>query len=163
VLLALTICFACKAQIMSPYLAGQNGNFKIFYPYGFYTGNVINGFANGLGSFYWNDGSIFHGNFYGGNQSGPGVLISRVYGYVTGCWINGTYAGACQFGVVNPYINPTTVQNVVNNLQANIPASNPNNPNVTYNSYDPDGYRVVQVSPNTQMGQSMLGAYNTPH
>ncbi len=138
------------AQIFSPQLAGANGIFIIYYPYGYYQGYVINGVANGGGTFYWRDGTFFRESFSKCFYHGPGVIISPHYGYVAGCWSNGVFAGPCQ-NVPNPYTNVNTLQQTVAQVQQERPA------NDDYQAVSPEGYRITRIDPNTQMGQSLLG------
>lgn len=151
--LVFTIATNSNSQIYSPNLAGYVGNGTIFYPNGYYQGGVYNGFANGTGRFYWYDGSFFSGNFYGGFYNGPGVMVSRFYGYISGCWNGGVFIGNC-FNVYNPYTNDIAVQNEIKKVQRTLP----NDERVT--SYDPDGYKITRVDPNTQMGKTLLGRSN---
>jgi len=149
----LVIALKSKAQIYSPSLAGFAGPSTIFYPNGYYQGGVYNGFANGSGTFYWYDGSFFSGNFYGGFYNGPGVMVSRFYGYVSGCWSGGVFIGNC-VNVYNPYNNNNKVQSEITRVQQSLP----NDQRVK--SYDPDGYAITRVDPNTQMGKTLLGRSN---
>lgn len=144
-----------KAQVYSPGYAGYVGLGTIFYPYGYYQGGVYNGFANGTGTFYWADGSFFYGSFNAGFQNGAGVLVSRFYGYVSGCWSIGNYVGVCQ-NIYNPYSNQSTVQDLVVKVQRDKPANTTTN---NYRPYDPDGYKVTQIDPYTEMGRAVLGKY----
>lgn len=153
ILIILSIVTKTNAQIYSPNLAGYAGLGTIFYPNGFYQGGVYNGFANGSGTFYWYDGSFFSGNFYGGFYNGPGIMVSRLYGYITGCWNSGIFMGNC-VNVYNPYINNNAVENEVTRVQQTLP----NDQRIT--SYDPDGYKITKVDPNTQMGKTLLGREN---
>ena len=141
-----------NAQVFSRQLAGLNGFYNIFYPYGYYQGQVVNGVANGTGTFYFKDGSFYYGNFYQGWWDGPGVVVSRRYGYVSGCFSRGQYMGICQ-NVFNPYNNNNAVQNVVTRVQDEKPNNN------QYVAYDPDGYTITKVDANTEMGKTLLGSY----
>jgi hypothetical protein len=144
-----------NAQVYSPGYAGYVGNGIIYYPNGYYQGGIYNGYANGTGTYYWSDGSFFYGSFSAGFQNGAGVLMSRYYGYVSGCWYAGSFVGACQ-NTYNPYNNQNTVQNLVTQVQREKPANTPTN---NYQAYDPDGYKVTQIDPNTEMGKTVLGKY----
>jgi len=152
ILLTAMTVFKSNAQVYSPQLAGMTGFYNIFYPYGYYQGQVYNGVANGTGTFYFNDGSFYYGNFYQGFWDGPGVLVSRMYGYVSGCFSRGMYMGMCQ-NVVNPYQNNSQVEQLVTKVQEEKPD------NQNYQAYDPDGYKITKVDANTQMGKTLLGKY----
>ncbi|MBF4473053.1 hypothetical protein [Flavobacterium sp. HJJ] len=143
-----------NGQIYSQGYAGYAGLGIIYYPNGYYQGQVYNGYANGTGTFYWADGSFYYGSFNAGFYNGAGVLMSRYYGYISGCWYGGAFMGACQ-NVYNPY-NQSKVENLVSQVQQDKPANTTTN---NYQSYDPDGYMVTQIDPNTQMGKTVLGKY----
>ncbi len=148
----ITITFSLKAkcQIYSPNLIGYAGIGTIFYPNGFYQGEVYNGFANGRGTFYWYDGSFFSGTFYAGLYNGAGVLVSRFYGYINGCWSNGIFVGNC-VNIYNPYISNNAVESEIRRVQQSLPDDS------RITSHDPDGYTITRVDANTQMGQTLLG------
>lgn len=148
------IVFSSKAQIYSMGYTGFSGVGIIYYPYGYYQGQIYNGFANGTGTFYWTDGSFYYGGFTGGFYNGAGVLVTRLYGYISGCWFNGSFAGMCQ-STYNPY-SQNTVENLVTQVQQNKPQ---NTTSSQYQSYDPDGYKVTKIDPNTEMGTTLLGSY----
>ncbi len=149
-----TLFFFSKSsgQVYSPQLAGYNGVTNIYYPYGYYQGNVYNGVANGTGAFYFSDGSFYYGNFREGWWDGPGVIVSRVNGYISGCFRRGKYMGDCQ-NVSNPYQNNNQVERLVKKVQE----EKPNNQH--YKKYDPGKYKVTKVDPTTPMGRSVLGKY----
>lgn len=92
----LGFCSTLDAQVYSPQLVGHYGIRIIYYPYGYYQGNVSNGVANGVGTFYFRDGSFYHGGFMNGWWNGQGVIVSPFYGYLSGCWSGGVYIGQCQ-------------------------------------------------------------------
>ncbi len=147
-ILAFTLLtFATHAQVFAPNLVGFSGYATIFYPYGHYQGNVYNGVANGLGIFYFRDGTFFRGNFSAGFWNGEGILVSPIYGYLTGYWARGTYTGACQ----NAY-SETDVEDLVMNVQDNMPAAQDH-------AVSPEGYRIKKIDPDTQMGKTVLGRY----
>ena len=102
-----------KAQIYSPYYSGYVGTGVIYYPFGYYQGQIYNGYANGEGYFVMNDGSIYYGNYYSGMCNGPGVFISKYYGYVSGCWNMGNFVGNC-YQQPNPYNNREVVSEIIN-------------------------------------------------
>jgi hypothetical protein len=106
-----------QAQVYSPQLAGHFGNRIIYYPYGYYQGQVSNGIAHGRGTFYFRDGSFYHGNFANGWWDGRGVLVSPYYGYLTGCWRQGQYNGNCN----NSYSNERQIERVIQNVQDEFP------------------------------------------
>jgi hypothetical protein len=152
IIITLMTIFSSKAQVYSPQLAGFYGVSNIWYPYGFYQGQIYNGVAHGQGTFYFNDGSFYYGSFYNGFWDGAGVLVSRAYGYVSGCFSQGVFLGACQ-NTYNPYNTNTSVQNVVEKVYEEMPD------NEDYTAYDPDGYTITKVDPNTEMGKALLGKY----
>lgn len=153
----LVICFLTttligQGQIFSPQLQGTAGVFDIYYPYGFYRGNVYNGYANGEGFFYWNDGTVFRGNYMMGIANGQGILITY-QGYITGCWNSGTYVGQCQAPTMYSY---NTVMPTLQNVRNNIPQNNPSN---SYQPISTNQYTVTQIDPNTEMGRRALGRH----
>lgn len=150
-LFAVVLFSNVKAQIFSPNLIGQQGVFVIYYPYGYYQGNVYNGYANGLGTFYWTDGTIFNGYFYNGVRNGQGIIVTR-YGYLSGCWGNGNYMGACQ---APPMYNQNSVPSIVRNVQNNRPTQSSTN----YPAISPTNYTVTEIDPSTEMGASVLAGY----
>ena len=139
-----------SAQVWSPQLAGHYGERIIYYNYGYYQGNVTNGVANGLGTFYYRDGSFFRGNFVNGWWHGEGMLVSPYYGYLTGCWSAGNYVGNCQ----NTYCTSNRVRQEIQYVQR----EKPNNNN--YSNVSPEGYNIKRIEPETQMGKVMLGRYS---
>lgn len=152
VFITISVIMGAKGQIYSAQLRFFNGVGNIYYPNGFYQGGIIQGVANGTGVFYFVDGSFIYGNFINGIQNGPGVIVSR-YGYISGCWSNGTFVGQCQ-DVQNPYNNNQKVQQIVTDVQSKKPDDN------RYTSVDPDGYRITRIDPDTQLGHSILGNYH---
>jgi len=150
VIIVLAFNVKLPAQIYSPNLLSYVGQGTIFYPNGFYQGGIYGGYANGVGTFYWRDGSFFSGNFQGGYYNGPGLFVSRLYGYVTGCWSRGIFIGPCN-GIYNPYNDNTRVQQEINNVQSSLP----NDQRVV--SHDPDGYTIRKIDANSQVGQKLLG------
>jgi hypothetical protein len=155
ILCAAMITVKVKGQVMSPQLAYFNGIGSIFYPYGYYQGGIIQGVANGDGVFYYGNGVIFRGNFTNGLPNGPGLIIVPYRGYVTGCWYNGQYVGQCQ-QTSNPFTDDDTVSSTVDDVQSKQPQ------NDTYATVAKNNYRITQIDPNTELGQSMLGSY-TPN
>jgi hypothetical protein len=156
--LLFTLFFAqmTYAQVWSPQLAGHYGERTIYYNYGYYYGNVANGVANGLGTFYYSDGSFFYGNFSNGWWHGEGVLMSPAYGYLTGCWQYGTYTGECSYR--NLYDDIAELLDYVSDEQDEVPTpSNSNNNN--YSNVSPEGYKIKRIDPGTQMGKTLLGRY----
>ena len=101
VFLAIISLGSANAQIWSAQLRGQNGFATIIgslnysgVPLSIYKGNVVNGVANGYGTWYFINGEIFTGHFYNGWPDGAGVYFSY-YGILKGCWSNGNYVGNC--------------------------------------------------------------------
>jgi len=141
-----------NAQVYSPQLAGLNGYYNIFYPYGYYQGQVMNGWANGTGTFYFNDGSFYYGNFYQGWWDGPGVVVSRTFGYVSGCFSMGQYVGVCQ-SVFNPYNDNNSIKNLVTKVQVEKPDD------AQAEDLDLNDYIITKVDANTDMGKTLLGNY----
>lgn len=139
-----------KSQIYAPGYAGYVGMGTIYYPNGVYQGGVYNGFANGNGVFYWADGSFFSGQFSAGFYNGPGLLVSRLYGYVTGCWSGGVFVGQC-VGVYNPYQTQQAVRSEVQNVQSSLPQDS------RVVSRDPDNYSITELNVNSQQAQQLLG------
>lgn len=63
---------------------------RLNYNNGYYIGQVTNGRANGMGTFYWNDGSKFEGIWENGIIHGNGLLtFSNNQGVYVGYWENG--------------------------------------------------------------------------
>ncbi len=141
-----------SAQVFSPQLAGFYGIGTIYYPNGYYQGNVSNGVANGSGTFYYRDGSFFRGSFSNGWWHGKGVIVSPYYGYVAGCWSNGVYTGQCQS--YNRYEEYDEVEDVINEVQYEKPDDS------RYTSISPEGYKVKRIDADTQMGRKLLGRYS---
>ena len=142
---------SAKAQIYSPQLAGYYGFGTVMYNYGYYQGNLVNGVAHGNGTFYFRDGTIFEGSFSNGWRNGPGVLANPRNGYVSGCWSNGQYLGACGG---NRYDNDRSVRRVVDDAYDDF------NEDARFVATSPEGYEIEQGDPNTQMGQQLLGRYS---
>ncbi len=140
-----------NAQVYSPQLVGHFGPRIIYYPYGYYQGNVNNGIAHGLGTFYFSDGSFYRGNFLNGWWHGEGVIVSPYQGYLAGCWSKGQYVGNCSAN--NQFNNSNRVQEIVSDIQS----EKPNNKN--YADVSPEGYKIKRIDPNTKMGKSLLGKY----
>lgn len=141
-----------NAQIFSPYYSGQNTYGIIYYPYGYYQGQIYNGYANGMGYFVMMDGSIYYGMYSQGWCNGPGVFISRYYGYVTGCWNMGNFVGQCYGG--NPY-SKEEVEEVIDEVAENQPSSDDEGDEVP--QVEPHNYKVKEVDPNTPLGGQILG------
>jgi hypothetical protein len=145
-----------NAQIFStnPYYTGSA---TLYFGTGVFYGYLINGKAEGNGTYYFYDGSFFQGNYIQGFQNGPGVAISRFYGAVSGCWNGGVYIGPCQNGY-NPYNTQQAVQNVVYNVQqAIVPAINQNPQTSTpLQTYNPTAYNVTQVTSDSNLGKKIL-------
>jgi hypothetical protein len=141
-----------KAQIYSPQLQGYNGFGTVFYPNGYYQGNLSNGFAHGVGTFYFRDGTIFQGNFFNGWRNGPGVIANPVHGFISGCWSNGQFIGNC-VQVVNPYVTSQSVRKVVNDAVENF------SDDADFVAYSPEGYEIERIDPNSELGGKLLGNY----
>ncbi len=63
---------------------------RLNYANGYYIGQVLNGKAHGMGTYYWNDGSKFEGNWVNGVIHGNGLLTySNNQGVYVGYWDNG--------------------------------------------------------------------------
>jgi hypothetical protein len=152
-IVAIAFTWTAKSQIFSPELAGYNGFGYVHYPNGYYQGNLINGVANGTGTYYHFDGSFYHGNFFRGFWDGPGVLVTRQTGYVSGCFSQGFFVGQC-IDAFNPYQNIEQVQSIVSDVNNQIPD------NESYDELDLSDYNITQVSSTTQMGGGMLGGGN---
>jgi hypothetical protein len=91
-----------NAQIWSAQLAGYSGYGTIWgqpnaygKPLSIYQGDVINGVANGYGTWYFINGDIFLGTFSNGLPDGPGIYYRYGGGCLQGCWRYGNYAGPC--------------------------------------------------------------------
>lgn len=150
--LLLTLSIAASAQIYSPQLLGYNGFGNVFYPYGYYQGSLVNGVAHGIGTFYFRDGTVFQGNFINGWRNGPGVIVNPRYGYVSGCWSNGQYAGNCGQSS-NPYSSNQDVRRVV--TEANRQFSE----DADFVATSPEGYEIQRIDPSSQLGRQLLGSY----
>ncbi|MFN5318978.1 MAG: hypothetical protein ACK5CY_09060 [Bacteroidia bacterium] len=138
-----------NAQIYSASYFGTSGVGIIYYPNGYYYGEIYNGFANGQGVCYWSDGSFYYGGFYSGYCNGAGVLVSK-YGYISGCWYNGSFIGNCPNGT--PY-NQSQVENIVFQVQDDRPEETRDE----YPGVPPEKYKITKIDPNTQMGRQLLG------
>ncbi len=108
--------------------------------------------ANGVGTFYFRDGSFYHGNFSNGWWHGKGVIVSPYYGYLSGCWSNGVYSGTCRS--YNRYDNYEEVEETISEVQYN----RPNDPK--YTAISPEGYEIKRIDADTQMGKKLLGRYS---
>ncbi len=139
-----------EAQIFSYDYLNYVGPGTIYYPgYGVYYGEIYNGAAHGNGTFYYYaDGSFYYGNYYNGLCDGPGVFVSS-YGYLSGCFAGGYYMGEC-IDVYDPYQNSAKVQDVIEEVSYEISE-------VDEVEIDPDGYEVIQIDPNTEIGTQMFG------
>jgi hypothetical protein len=150
--------YKAKAQVYgpNPYYTGFT---TLYFPTGIFYGYVINGRAEGIGTYYTYDGSFFQGNFSMGFQNGPGVAFLRAYGYVVGCWNGGQYIGICYNGQ-NPYNSPQAVQNVVYNVQQSVVPQINQNPQTTtpVPSYNPTAYNVTQIDNTTQLGKQIISS-----
>lgn len=151
--LLLTFSIDASAQIYSPQLIGYNGFGNVFYNYGYYQGNLVNGVAHGLGTFYFRDGTVFQGNFYNGWRNGPGVIANPIYGYVSGCWTNGQFVGNCVQNP-NPYNSNQDVRRVV--AEANRQFSD----EADFVAVSPEGYEIQRIDPSSQLGRQLLGNYS---
>lgn len=145
---------ACKSQIYSPNLFRYYGIGTIFYPYvGYYQGWVANGIAHGEGTFYYADGTIFHGIFSNGWRNGPGVVANPYYGYIAGCWTQGIFTGDCQ--------KARSLYDSRQNMRQVISEANNNFSNeADFVSTSPEGYEIERIEPNSQLGQQLLGKYS---
>lgn len=154
ILILFISCFATKvdAQVYSPQLQGHFGIRIIYYPYGYYQGNVTNGVANGLGTFYFKDGSFFQGNFSNGWWHGEGVIVTPYNGYLTGCWAMGNYIGNCPNN--NSYNNDNRIETIISDVQDERPDDN------RYTAVSPEGYKITRIEPGTKMGRTLLGNYS---
>ena len=150
----LFISVTVKSQVYSPQLAGTQGNFNIYYPYGFYFGQTSNGYANGEGYFYWQDGTIFHGYYLNGIANGPGMLISR-YGTVFGCWSYGNYMGQCQ---TQQMYSVNSIVPTLRTVQSNINNTSPQS-QTQYSPIAINNYNVTDVDPSTKMGRQIVGSH----
>ena len=150
--------FKSSAQVYGPN-PFYSGIALLYFPNGVFQGYVLNGRAEGLGTYYMYDGSIFQGNFSMGFQNGPGVAISKIYGYVAGCWNGGNFIGPCQ-NSYNPYLNQQTVQNVVYDVKQNVVNQINQNPQTTtpLPSFNPTDYTVTQLADNSQLGKQVASS-----
>lgn len=151
-LLFLGIITQVNAQVYSPQLVGHFGTRIIYYPNGYYQGNVSNGVANGIGTFYFRDGSFFHGSFSNGWWHGKGVIVSPYYGYMAGCWSNGVYVGQCPS--YNRYDDYEEVEEIISDIQYERPKDS------RYTAVSPEGYKIKRIDSDTQMGRKLLGRYS---
>ena len=152
------ICNSAKAQIYSPHLANYNGVGTIFYSYGYYQGQVQYGVAHGGGFFYWFDGSFFKGNFNNGLSNGPGLLVSRQYGYVAGCWSQGMYQGFCY--QAQTFQNPSAVRSAVRQVSTAVRSQQRKADSDDIVAFNVDDYKISEVDGDTQLGQELLGSYD---
>lgn len=83
-----------NCQIFDSKLSNYSGFAEMFFSFGNYDGNVLYGFAHGLGTLEYFDGAIYQGYFFKGERHGPGVLISP-WGTLKGCWFKGKFIGLC--------------------------------------------------------------------
>lgn len=141
----------------SPYYTGFA---TLYFPTGVFYGYVVNGRAEGLGTYYTVDGSIFQGIFSAGFQNGPGVALLRSSGYVVGCWNGGVYVGQCQQNIANPYNSPQAVRDVVYNVQQSVVPQINQNPQTStpVPTYNPTAYNVTQINENTTLGKQILSS-----
>ena len=152
VIFTFALFFKVDAQVYSPQLVGHNGVRIIYYPNGYYQGNVSNGVANGTGTYYFRDGSFFRGNFSNGWWHGEGVIVTPYNGYLAGCWSNGNYIGNCPNK--NYYNNNRRVESIISDVQDERPNDN------RYTAVSPEGYKIKRIDPETQMGRTLLGNYS---
>jgi hypothetical protein len=141
-----------NAQVFSPQLVGHYGTGFIYYSYGYYHGNVSNGIAHGVGTFYFSDGSFYYGGFAHGFWHGEGVIVSPYHGYLTGCWSSGNYTGQCSTS--SKYNSQRNVERVVYDV------SSKRSDDSRYTSISPEGYTIKRIDSDTQMGRRLLGQYS---
>lgn len=140
------------SQVFAPNLQGWSGYNVIFYPFGYYQGSIVNGFAHGNGVFYYADGSFYSGNFFNGFFDGPGMFASPRYGYVAGCFSQGVYTGMC-INIPNPYQSVQQVKNTISQVQASRPTPTSTDVNAgKYKAVNVDDYKIIQVSSTDQLG-----------
>lgn len=170
-----------RAQVYAPGLSGQYGIRIITYPDCYYLGEVKNGIADGIGTFYYNDGSFYRGGYKNGLREGQGFLISPQYGYIVGCWSRDNYIGEC-YHSINPYASIPRIRREVQSVQTDRSITTRSNPyasiprfrreaqtvqtdrsistnNNDYTNVSPEGYNIIQIDPQTQMGRQLLGSY----
>jgi hypothetical protein len=139
-----------QAQIWSRDLRGQYGFRTITYAYGYYEGYVNDGYADGEGTFYYRDGTIFHGNYYDGYRDGKGVLVSPEDGYLVGYWEDGTYVG-CSCRHNQSDYDEDAVENIVYQQRKKSESTT---------QTSPEGYKIKKIEPESRMGKTVLGRYN---
>ncbi len=152
------LSFKVNAQrIMSPQLQGYVGIGNIFYRNGVYHGQIYNGVAHGMGTYYFRDGTIYRGNFYDGWRNGPGVIIVPFQGYLNSCWNMGNFVGQqCGTPQQTPSFNSNqSVRRVVRETYNDFPDDE-----ADFVVNDPDDYEIVQINSNTQLGRTLLGKYS---
>lgn len=144
-------------RIFSPQLQGYNGFGNVFYPNGFYQGQLSNGVAHGVGTYYFRDGTIFKGWFFNGWRNGPGVIVVPYRGYLPSCWSMGNYIGqncpSLKTGQSN-YKSKYEIRNVVKESHDNFPE------NADFVASNPDNYEIIQISSKTKLGKTLLGKYS---
>lgn len=140
------------SQVFSYDLAYYNGYGYIMNMAGIYEGYVSDGYAHGLGTFYFYTGAIYHGYFQNGWWNGEGFLLTY-QGYIVGCWNYGNYVGDCQ-NYTSYYdddddeikIDDSYVESNVNTI---LSSSN--------TQRSPEGYKITRIDPDTQLGKTLLG------
>ncbi|TYP97035.1 MORN repeat protein [Tenacibaculum adriaticum] len=153
-------CFITKTsaqRIISSQLKGYNGINSIIYPNGYYQGHIYNGVADGIGTYYFKDGTIYYGSFYNGWRNGPGIIIIPHRGFISSCWDMGHLTEQqCKKTQANlPSFNTTIsdVKEVVFDIYNHFPQT------ASFEATNPDNYEIVQISSNTQLGRELLGEY----
>jgi len=163
ILIGLLFCLfgltqANAQRIFSPQLQGFNGIGNVFYPNGFYQGQLSNGVAQGAGTYYFRDGTIFRGWFLDGWRNGPGVVIAPFQGYLPSCWNMGNFIGqqcpSLDTGQRN-YTSNIEVREVIHDSYNDFPDSE-----ADFVASNPDNYEIVKISSNTQLGRTLLGKYS---
>lgn len=158
-LLMLSSCFLIAEsnaqRLASPQLVGYVGVGNIFYPNGFYQGQIYNGVAHGMGTYYFRDGTIYRGNFYDGWKNGQGVLIVPNQGYLNSCWSMGRFVGPqCGSPQQTPSFHSSeSVREVVRETYNAFPDE------AEFVANDPEEYEIIQISSDTQLGRALLGKY----
>ncbi len=149
---SLGFSFQAKSQVYNPQMQGHYGTRIIYYEYGYYRGNVKNGIADGIGTFYFNNGTFYRGRFLNGWWHGKGVIVSPYYGYLAGCWSKGNYSGDCQSN--NKYYRSDKVEDIISEVQDEKPNDS------KYLSISPEDYKIKRIDSDTRMGKKLLGKYS---
>jgi len=144
--------FQAKSQVFNPQMQGHYGTRILYFEYGYYRGKVKNGIADGIGTFYFNNGTFYRGGFLNGWKHGKGVIVSPYYGYLAGCWSKGNYSGDCLSN--NKYYRSDVVKDIISEVQDEKPNDS------KYLAISPEDYKIKIIDFDSHMGKKLLGKYS---